>query len=182
MAPIPAPRTGLSTGASGLVASGLVAFGVVSFGVTDLGLAVSEIWKAASLAPILAPTGGLCRELERASAPGCSGAPWVMLHWSASACWRGSGLELRLGRVSLSGEPERGEPERGRLAVRRAGAGGGAATQRRGRLGSCPGVAQRRHRCDVWMGEWWPEVVRRVREQRFSHASPSSSSKRTRQN
>ena len=38
-----------------------------------------------------------------------------MLHCSASACGRGSGLELRLGRVSLSGEPERGEPERGRL-------------------------------------------------------------------
>lgn len=39
----------------------------------------------------------------------------MMLHCSASACGRGSGLELRLGRVSLSGEPERGEPERGRL-------------------------------------------------------------------
>lgn len=72
LAPIPAPRTGLRAQyrclGGGKVASGLVAFGVVSFGVTDLGLAVSEIWKAASLVPILAPTGVLCRELERASA------------------------------------------------------------------------------------------------------------------
>eukprot|EP00964_Phaeocystis_antarctica_P056100 scaffold33063_cov65-Phaeocystis_antarctica.AAC.2 len=72
LAPIPAPRTGLRAQyrclGGGKVASGLVAFGVVSFGVTDLGLAVSEIWKAASLAPILAPTGVLCHELERASA------------------------------------------------------------------------------------------------------------------
>ena len=120
MASILAPRTGLSTGASpsgGLVAFGLVVFGLVAFGLAAFGLlAVPETWKAAILAPILAPIlaeaeGCLRRELESCW---CSGSPWIRLHWLGRVSWLSELIGRgELERVSLSGEPERGEPERG---------------------------------------------------------------------
>ena len=120
LASILAPRTGLSTGASpsgGLVAFGLVVFGLVAFGLAAFGLlAVPETWKAAILAPILAPIlaeaeGCLRRELESCW---CSGSPWIRLHWLGRVSWLSELIGRgELERVSLSGEPERGEPERG---------------------------------------------------------------------